>query len=27
VSEGVGGIMTDRPDLLRQILDASPPAP
>jgi glycerophosphoryl diester phosphodiesterase len=27
VSEGVGGIMTDRPDLLRQILDASSPAP
>jgi glycerophosphoryl diester phosphodiesterase len=27
VSEGVGGIMTDRPDLLRQILDASPLAP
>ena len=26
VSEGVGGIMTDRPDLLRQILDASPRA-
>jgi glycerophosphoryl diester phosphodiesterase len=27
VIEGVGGIMTDRPDLLRQILDASHPAP
>jgi len=27
VSEGVGGIMTDRPDLLRQVLDASSPAP
>jgi glycerophosphoryl diester phosphodiesterase len=27
VSERVGGIMTDRPDLLRQILDASPHAP
>lgn len=26
VSEGIGGIMTDRPDLLRQILDASPRA-
>lgn len=26
VSEGVGGIMTDRPDLLRRILDASPHA-
>ncbi|HSP77527.1 MAG TPA: glycerophosphodiester phosphodiesterase [Myxococcaceae bacterium] len=24
VAEGVGGIMTDRPDLLRQVLDASP---
>jgi len=27
VSEGVGGIMTDRPDLLRQILDATSHAP
>jgi glycerophosphoryl diester phosphodiesterase len=27
VAEGVGGIMTDRPDLLRQILDASSHAP
>ncbi len=27
VSLGVGGIMTDRPDLLRQILDAASPAP
>jgi glycerophosphoryl diester phosphodiesterase len=26
VAEGVGGIMTDRPDLLRLILDASPTA-
>ncbi|MET0406397.1 MAG: glycerophosphodiester phosphodiesterase [Cystobacter sp.] len=26
VAEGVGGIMTDRPDLLRQVLDA-PPTP
>ncbi|HEX8697382.1 MAG TPA: glycerophosphodiester phosphodiesterase [Myxococcaceae bacterium] len=26
ISEGVGGIMTDRPDLLRQILDESSPA-
>jgi glycerophosphoryl diester phosphodiesterase len=26
VSEGVGGIMTDRPDLLRQILDGTPRA-
>jgi glycerophosphoryl diester phosphodiesterase len=26
VSEGVGGIMTDRPDLLRRILDATPHA-
>jgi glycerophosphoryl diester phosphodiesterase len=25
ISEGVGGIMTDRPDLLRQILDESSP--
>jgi glycerophosphoryl diester phosphodiesterase len=25
-TEGVGGIMTDRPDLNRQILDATPPA-
>ncbi len=24
VAEGVGGIMTDRPDLLRQVLDAPP---
>jgi glycerophosphoryl diester phosphodiesterase len=27
ISEGVGGIMTDRPDLLRQALDAATPAP
>lgn len=26
IAEGVGGIMTDRPDLLRQLLDASPHA-
>lgn len=26
VAEGVGGIMTDRPDLLRQVLDAASPA-
>jgi glycerophosphoryl diester phosphodiesterase len=24
VAEGVGGIMTDRPDLLRRVLDARP---
>jgi glycerophosphoryl diester phosphodiesterase len=27
ITEGVGGIMTDRPDLLRQVLDASSHAP
>jgi glycerophosphoryl diester phosphodiesterase len=27
INEGVGGIMTDRPDLLRQALDASSHAP
>jgi glycerophosphoryl diester phosphodiesterase len=27
IKDGVGGIMTDRPDLLRQILDATSPAP